>query len=208
MKKQLYVITISRQLGSGGAYIGQLIAKTLGIFYADREIISEAAQKLRLLEKEVESREERTRFWQSLIESYTINTDNYLPTQLIVPIDRELFEAESDIIERIATERSAVVIGRCSNYILKAHPKHISVYVHATPEFRIARIKYLYKITDEEAEKKMHSSDKERSRYNKKYTGIDWHDLRQYDVCLDTSKLGLEKSSQLLLKYLADRGIE
>ncbi len=206
MKKQ-FVITISRQLGSGGRHIGQQLAKSLGILFADREIISQAASALRIREKEVESREERALFWRSLIESYAMNTDDYLPTQLVIPIDRELYDAETNIIERIAAERSAIFIGRCSNFILMDHPHHVSVYVHASDTFRIARIKHLYKVTDEEATKMMIRSDKERGRYNKKYTGIVWTDLRQYDICLDTSKLGLEKSYQLLLTYLADRGI-
>jgi len=206
MKKQ-FVITISRQLGSGGGYIGQQLAKTMGVFFADREIITQAASTLRIREKEVESHEERSDFWRSIIESYAINTDNYLPTQLIIPIDKELFDAETDIIERITAERSAVIIGRCSNYILKDHPHHVSVYVHAGEPFRVARIKHLFKVTDVEAERMMHSSDKERSRYNKKYTGIPWTDLRQYDICLDTGKIGMEKSIQLLLTYLSDRGI-
>jgi len=206
MKKQ-FVITISRQLGSGGGNIGQQLANSLGVLFADREIISQAAEQLRIREKEVESREERALFWRSLFESYAMNTDNYLPTQLIIPIDRELFDAETGIIERIAAERSAIFIGRCSNYILKEHPHHVSVYVHAGESFRIARIKHLYKVTDEEAERMMNRSDKERSRYNKRYTGIPWNDLRQYDLCLDTSKIGMEKSIQLLLTYLADRDI-
>ena len=206
MKKQ-FVITISRQLGSGGGYIGQQLANTLGVFFADREIISLAAERLRIREKEVATNEERSVFWRSLMESYAMNTDNFLPTQLIIPIDRELFDAETDIIERIAKERSAIFIGRCSKYILREHSYHVSVYVHASDAFRIARIKHLYKVTDEEAERMMHRSDKERGRYNKKYTGILWSDLRQYDICLNTSKIGMEKSIQLLLTYLADRGI-
>ncbi len=206
MKKQ-FVITISRQLGSGGGYIGQQLANTLGVFFADREIISQAAERLRVREKEVANNEERSVFWRSLMESYAMNTDSFLPTQLIIPIDKELFDAETDIIERIAAERSAIFIGRCSNYILREHPYHVSVYVHSSEAFRIARIKHLYKVTDEEAEHMMHRSDKERGRYNKKYTGTIWTDLRQYDICLDTSKLGMEKSIQLLLAYLADRGI-
>lgn len=206
MKKQ-FVITISRQLGSGGGYIGQQLAKSLGVFFADREIINQAAERLRIREKEVESHEERSLFWRSLMESYAMNTDSYLPTQLIIPIDRELFDAETDIIERIAAERSAVIIGRCSNFILANHPHHVSIYVHAGEAFRIARIKHLFRVTDVEAEQMKHRSDKERSRYNKKYTGIPWVDLRQYDICLDTSKIGMEKSIQLLLTYLTERGI-
>jgi len=208
MKRNHYVITISRQLGSGGGYIGQQLAKRLAIFYADREIISEAAKKLRIKEDEVESRDEKALFWRSLIESYAMNTDNYLPTQIVAPIDRELYEAETDIIERIAGERSAVIIGRCSGYILREHPNHIRLYLYASEAFRIARVQFLYKVTEDEARKMMVRSDKERGRYNKKYAGMNWTDLRQYDLCIDTSKLGLEKTTSWIMQYLAERGIK
>ncbi|MDP4276914.1 MAG: cytidylate kinase-like family protein, partial [Bacteroidota bacterium] len=192
-----FVITISRQLGSGGAYIGQQLAKKLHVFYADREIISEAAKKLSVKEKELETRDEKALFWQSLIESYAANTDNYLPTQIIVPIDRELFEAESEIIERIAKERSAVIIGRCGSHILRNYPNHISLYFHADNISRIARIRKLYEKSEEAAERMMLKSDKERGRYTHKFTGEDWNDLRLYDLTVNTGVLGMDGTVEL-----------
>jgi cytidylate kinase len=206
-KNSPLVITISRQLGSGGAYVGQQLAEKLGIFYADREIISRAAKKLSVIEEDLEFREEKALFWRSFIESYASNSDNYLPTQIIVPIDRELFETESEIIEHIANEGSAIIIGRCASYILRDHPNRVSVYLHANMDFRKNRIQELYKISEEAAEKRIIQNDKERSRYNHKYTGKEWTDVRQYDMTIDTSKIGVDNAVELIIKFLELKGV-
>lgn len=201
-----FVITISRQLGSGGAYIGQQVAKRLGIFYADREIISEAAKKLSVREDELETRDERALLWRSFIESYASASDNYLPTQIVVPIDRELFEAEAGIIERIASERSAVIIGRCGHFVLREHPKHISVFLFADEVFRCRRIMQLYDLSEEEALKIIRKSDKERGRYNRIYTGKKWSDSTQYNLLMNTGKIGLDQAVEVILKYAENIG--
>ena len=91
-----FVITISRQLGAGGAYIGQQLAKNLNVFCADREIISQAAQQLSVLKEDLESRDEKIlSFWQSFIRSYAITPDTYVPPQIMPPSDRQLFKIES-----------------------------------------------------------------------------------------------------------------
>jgi CMP/dCMP kinase len=199
-----FVITISRQLGSGGAYLGQKLAKNLNIFYADREIIGQVAKQFSLLEGDLESRDEKiSSFWQSYLQSYAFGApDAYIPPYVIIPTDRELFNAETKIIEHIAKERSAVIIGRCSSHILREHPNHLSVFLHAEITFRINRIQKLYNVSAEVAEKMIVQSDKERALYNHTFTGKDWIDVRQFDISLDTSKIGLDKSFELILKCL------
>ena len=107
------VITISRQLGSGGAFVGQELAKALGISYADREIIDQAAQRLSMLDADLEKRDEkRLSFWQSFMCSLACTPEAYVKPQSLPPTDRELFKIESEIMLRIARERSVVIIGR------------------------------------------------------------------------------------------------
>jgi cytidylate kinase len=200
-----FAITISRQLGSGGAYIGQQLAKRLNAYYADREIILQAAKKLSVGEDDLKPLDEKiTSFWQSCLESYTIGTpDSYIPLpQYFVPTDRILFKTESDIIEHIAKEHSAIFIGRCSAYVLRNHPNKISVYLHANKAFRISRIQELYKVSEKEAEKMINRSDKERANYNQTFSGIEWTDVRQYDLCIDVSKIGIEGAISLILKSI------
>lgn len=205
MKKTLpFVITISRQLGSGGAYIGQQLAKNLNIYYADREIISQAAKELSVLEEEIELRDEKmTSFWQSLLEQYNVDfPDTYMAPQIYVPTDHELFEVESEIIKRIVKERSAVIIGRCGSYILREHPNHVNIFLYGDIDSRKVRIQKLYNVSEDTAEKMITKSDAERRNHYHKHTGKDWTDIRQYDISIDTSKIGFDKSAELISKYL------
>ena len=202
-KTSQFVITISRQLGSGGAYIGQKLAKNLNVFYADREIISQAAKKFSILEDDLESREEKTiSLWESFFQSFTYASEIYIPPQIIGPTDRELFNAETEIIRRIAKDRSAVIVGRCSSHILSDHPNHACIFLHANLAFRKSRVQQLFKVSEETAEKMIVQSDTERAQYYQKFTGKEWTDLRNYDISIDTSKTGLDQCEALLMKYL------
>jgi len=198
-----FAITISRQLGCGGAYVGQQLANKLNIFYADREIICQAAKQLSVLEEVLESRNEKIiSFWQSFLQLCTFVADTYTPPKIIGPTDRELFKAETEIIERIAKERSAVIIGRCGSYILREHPNHVSIFLHGDITFRNGRIQKLYNISEEVAGKMIAQNDKERANYNHTFTGKEWTDARQYDISIDISKIGIDKTVEVILKYL------
>jgi len=202
-RTSLFIITISRQLGSGGAYIGQMLAKDLNIFYADREIINQAAKQFSVLEEDLQYREEKTiSFWESFFQSFTYASQIYIPPQIMGPTDRELFDVETEIIKRIANVRSAVIIGRCSTNIFCHHPNHVSIFLHANTAFRKSRIQKLYNVTEEVAGRMIIQSDKERALYYQTFTGKEWTDARQYDLVIDTSKIGLDKSEALIIKYL------
>ena len=197
------VITISRQLGSGGAFVGQELAKALGISYADREIIDQAAQRLSMLDADLEKRDEkRLSFWQSFMCSLACTPEAYVKPQSLPPTDRELFKIESEIMLRIARERSVVIIGRCGTYVLKGHPRHVSIFLHAENEFRQKRLEQFYGITPEEALKMIAQSDKERELYHRTMTGEKWTDASRYDLVMNTAKTGLDGCVRLILKYL------
>jgi len=197
-------ITISRQLGSGGSFIGQELAKRLDIFYADREIIKKAAKELSVLEEDLTSRDERVMtFWESFLQYSAYTPEIYLPQRLIMtPTDSDLFEKESEIIERIANRRPAVFIGRCGFYVLREYPGVVSIFLHADRDFRSDRLQKLFEIPKEDAERTIDKSDKERAVYCRTFTGKDFADARNYDLSIDTGKTGLEKSVDVILNYL------
>lgn len=205
-----FVITISRQLGSGGAYIGQELAKKLNFLYADREIISKVAQQFSVLEEDLELRDEKiASFWESLLPLCAFGaSDVYAPPQVILPSDRELYKAEAEVIKHIAKEGAAVIIGRCSSYILRDHPNHVSIFLHGDPEFRKNRIKELYNLSEKTAQKMIAQNDEERGRHYHKLTGRVWTDVNHYDIALDTSRIGFDKSVELIMEYLqlAEKG--
>jgi CMP/dCMP kinase len=199
-----FVIAISRELGSGGAHVGQQLAKKMNILYVDHEIIRQAAKQLSVLEEDLESREEKlSSFWKSFLESYKFGTpDVFIPSKINIPTSRELFKVETKIIEHIAKERSAVIIGRCGSYVLREHPNHVSIFLHSDVAFRKDRIQKLCNVSEEVAGKMIAQSDKERALYHYTFTGKEWTDARRYDISIDTSKIGLDKSVELILKYL------
>jgi cytidylate kinase len=204
-KTTKFSITISRQLGSGGAYIGQQLAKQLDIFYADREIIDRVARQYAILEEDVASNDEKIiSFWQSFLQFNTISTDMYVPPKLQAPTDKELFQAEAEIIEHIVHERSAVIIGRCGSYILRDTPNNIKIFLYGDIPFRIKRVQSLYQVSEDAAESMIEQSDKDRARYCRIVTNKewDWNDSRNYDLAVDTSKLGVDKSIEFILDYL------
>jgi len=199
-----FVITISRQLGSGGAYIGKKLAENLNIFYADREIINMAAKQLSVFEEDLQSRDEKvSSFWQSFLQSYAfVNPYSYNTNPQINPTDKELFNAEKEVIEHIAKERSAIIIGRCGSHILREHPNHLSIFLHADLTFRKDRVQKLYNISKAAAREMITQKDKERTFYHNTFTSMEWSDARQYHISLDTGKLGLYKSMEVIMKYL------
>jgi cytidylate kinase len=203
-EKSPKVITISRQLGSGGAYIGQQLAQKLNILYLDREIVIKAANRLSATEDDLESREEKIpSFWEYFFTfgGYSVPTV-YIPPQILPPTEGELFETESEIIKSIARERSSVIVGRCGAQILRDLPNHVSIFLYGDIAFRKERIQKLYDVSEESAEKMIIKSDKERARYIRTFTGKEMTDARQYDLSIDTSKIGVDRCVQLILEYL------
>ncbi len=209
MKDKKFVITISHQIGSGGAYLGQKLSERLGIPFIDREILNRVAKQLNLAETELAHREERlSSFWQSfsrlaeLIDpAKSLTADSYIPT------DRELFQLESDTIGRIAANSSAIFIGRCGRFILRDYPCHLSVLVHAEKPARIKRLCELYHITASEANKMITSNDRERCAYIQTFTKQDWLNARLYDICINTSVIGLDKSVDIILACMESKSL-
>ena len=208
MKKDVpIIITISRQLGSGGAYIGHELSKALQMDCFDKEIVLQAAKKLSVLEEDLASRDEKIpSFWESFFQSNNfICPDVYLPTQAYVPTEEAIFNAESEIITHIANERSAIIIGRCGAHILRDNPHHISLFFHAEKKERLERIEKLYGITADEAAKMIQQSDEQRTRYHRLLTDKEWTDVTQYDFAINTSKISFDKLIPLILSYLDAR---
>jgi CMP/dCMP kinase len=206
-KTSPFVITISRQLGSGGAYIGQRLALRLNALYLDHEIVHHAAQELKIPEEHVAVRDEKvTSNWQSLLQSIAYsNTWTYSPPALDILNDNDLYHVESEFIARIASERNAVIVGRGGHYVLRQHPRCLNVFLHADINFRQKRVEEVYHVSPQKALRLMCSVDQERARYLKALTGQDWLDARQYHLALDTSYFGLEKAENIILEALQAR---
>lgn len=202
-QSKLFAISINRQLGSGGEYVGQQLAEKLDIFYADREIIHKAAKQFSSFEGDLESRDEKVlSFWESLFTANVFAPGVYIPSKMMTPTDRDLFNAETAVIKHIAKERSAVIIGRCGFNVLREFPNLVSIFLHADNAFRNEQVQELYKVSKETASEMIVQSDKERTIYCKTFTDKEWIDARNYDISIDTGKLGLDKTVEFILEYL------
>lgn len=206
-KEMPLAITISRQLGSGGAFLGQRIAEKMNMLYLDREIIKEVADKLGVTAEHLEWRDEKVSSrWQTIINSLAFTqAEFYSPPDLIMPSDKEIFETESEIISKISQKNSVVVIGRCGSYVLKNHPRHISIFLHADMNFRLKRVQEIYKLSEKEALKFIKSVDVSRARYVHEFTKNDMHDVRQYHLSLDTGVLGMDGAEDVIMNYIHTR---
>jgi cytidylate kinase len=196
-------ITISRQIGSGGAHIGQEVAKRLGCRYMDREIVRRVAEHLQEDESLLNDRQERiSSFWEKLVQSCSVCTPEagYAPPPLRPLMDGELFAAEALIIRKIAERCSTVIVGRGAFHILSDTPGLVNVFLHAAPEFRIQRVMDVFNIADVgQAEAMVKDSDRQRRRFIRTIAGVEWTDAVNYHISIDTGIVGFADAIEMIL---------
>ena len=205
-------VTLARQFGCGGSYLGQALADKLQIRCLDREIVSHAARRLAVDEAELAHREERgASFWERMLRGISASPPEALyqaPVSLSVS-DRELLEAETEVMKTIAAQEDCVVVGRLAAYVLPAHPGLVNVYLHAPLSFRVPRVREYYGAADEAGARAMIArSDETRERYIRQMIGRAEDDARNYHLCLDTSSLPLPEIADLLTDFIRRRTAE
>jgi len=200
------IITIARQYGSGGKTIGEMLAKDMGIHFYNREILRIASDDSGINERLFAQVDERVK--NSLLFSVV---KNVYAGELIPPDSDEfassdnLFNYQAKVIKELAEQESCVVIGRCGDFVLKDHPRLISVFIHAPFDYCIERALERSALSRKEMEKHIARVDKQRGSYYKYHTGQNWSDARNYDLCLDSSKLGFEGCVEAIKSYKAIR---
>ncbi|WOC32716.1 MULTISPECIES: cytidylate kinase-like family protein [Caproicibacterium] len=200
MSNQRFVVTISHQLGCGGAYIGQKIAEEFQIPFVDRDILKRVADELHLAEADLENRDERlSSVWEKLTEQmYTAPAAGWVPQYH--PSDKELFYLESEYILKIAEKTSAVILGRGGRYLLRDAPRHVRIFVTAEMPERVERVAALFHISKDAAKTKIETNDQQRIAFNRTFTKSDRLDVRLYDLAVNTSALGLDCAANLVLQ--------
>ncbi len=200
-EKSYPVITIARQYGSGGREIGQRLAELLGIKSYDRELITMAAQKSGMSTEVLHHVDEKAT--NSLLYTLALGSSYYgaASVGMDVPINDKLFITQSQIIRDLAAEGPCIIIGRCSDYVLRSNPARFSIFVYAPLE---ARIKHVIErgaaSTEKEARDLISRTDKRRINYYNYYTGRKWGNPDNYNMLIDSSFLGIEGT----VKAIAD----
>ncbi len=202
-------VTLGRQLGCGGSYLGQCIADALQIRCLDREIVSQAAAHLQVDEADLTHREERgVSFWERMLRGITASPSEALyqaPATLSVT-DRDLLAAETQVMKEIAAQEDVVVVGRLAAYVLPPHPGTVNILLHASARFRVQRlIAGGAASTETEAQTLIERSDETRRQYIRQMIGREEYDARAYHLSLDTSALPLPETAALLTDFIRRR---
>ena len=189
------VITISREYGSGGRYIGKLIADKLGVKLYDKEFITKVAEETGLSEEYIENNEQKRDILAVLNNGYYSGLNN----------SDELFIKESELIKEVANKESCVIVGRCADFILKDKENVMKVFVYSNMKNKIERAVNIYGIHKNDAEKEIKKIDKLRANHYKYYTDNDWKDNSNYDICINSDTLGVEKVADLICEMVLNK---
>lgn len=200
MEKKI-IINIGRQFGGGGLGVAYELGKKLGIPVYDKELIAKAAQDSGFSKGIFEESDEKKRLFSlsSIFANRFGDTENYMS-------DRGLFKMQSETIRKIAEQGSAIIVGRCSDYILRDMECTLDVFLTSPLEVRAARIAERSGLSLEEAEKLAEEKDKNRAEYYNYYTFTDWGVASTYDLCLDSSVLGIEGTADMIIEFARKAG--
>lgn len=186
-----FVITISREYGSGGRYVGKLVAQKLGIKLYDKEIITKLSETTGLSTEYIKNHEQKSNILDNLNNGYYYNLNN----------NDELFIKESNLIKELAKE-PCVIIGRCADYILKDQKNVTNIFIYNDMKNKIKRATKYYKLNKLTAEKEINKINKLRSNHYKHYTGKTWNNPENYDICINSDTLGVENTAELICKLI------
>ncbi|BFU77665.1 hypothetical protein ALC152_08800 [Arcobacter sp. 15-2] len=193
-----FVLTISREFGSGGHEIGKYIAKELGIAFYDKDLIDLTAQKTGYTKEYIEENEQK--LTNSLLYELYEQNFNYVNDE--IPPKDALFLIQSKIIRDICAKESAVIVGRCANFILKDHPNCINIFVHANMDYREKRINTQYNLNTTFTKDDLKTIDIKRANYCYHFTKKEWNDKENYHLYIDSSQYGSSKSGQKVLEFI------
>ncbi len=200
-----YVITIGRQLGSGGREAGLKLAGSLGISFYDKELIRIASRESGLNERFFEKADEKKRFslfW-GLFGLHSPQTQEIYSGYYLS--DETLFKIQSDVIRKLAEKQSCLFVGRCADYILKDHPRSLNIFLNADINDRIRRVMEIHKMTRNESQDLIEKTDKQRGSYYNYFSGKSWGEAESYHLCINTSVLGIDKTVSFIKQFATDR---
>lgn len=204
MSEKKIIINVGRQLGSGGRDIAKMLAQRFGCKYYDRELLNLAAKESGFSEKFFEQNDEQKGFFKSLFHLNVpfLGSANFYNNNLS---QESLFKFQSDAIRRAADEGPCVFVGRCADYVLRDYPNRVDVFITANLADRVALVSSRLGCDEATAKKKIASGESERSTYYNYYTGKEWGHSASYDLCINSSLLGLEGTADFISEFIVKR---
>ena len=198
------IINVGRQLGSGGHDIGRMLALDFQAKYYDRELLNLAAKESGFSEKFFEQNDEKKGFLKGLFNMQTshVSGGSMYKTNFS---QESLFQFQSDAIQKAAKEGPCVFVGRCADYILRDFPNTVNIFITASMKYRINQIMNKQHMNYEEARKFIESKESKRAAYYNYYTGKKWGAAESYDLCIDSSILGLVETEKIIAEFIRKR---
>ena len=201
------IVTIGRQFGSGGREIGEMVADHFGIKCYDKELLSRAAKESGFCEEMIQNHDERptNSFLYNLVMdtySFGYNSSSFVD----MPISHKVFLAQFDTIKKIAKEEPCIIVGRCADYALSDLPNVLNLFIYGDEECKIKRIRERCSdiTSNEKAREMMIKKDKQRQSYYNYYSSKKWGRADSYDLCINSSILGIEGTVKLIIQYIED----
>lgn len=216
-KQEKYVVTINRELGSGGRTVGRMLAEKLGVEFYDKALIEALEKKYNLNIEQIEKLKGQNHAWWAEFARSMFSVDLGVPNygkmsalyylavmdfSDVKPTSKEVFESETEILKGIAEVESCVVAGRSGFYVFRDHPNHLNVFIQASMPYRVERVMRKQQITEEEAVKIIKKVDKMRENYVKKYTGLSRYDTRNYDLVISADGKSEVQIVDIIMKYI------
>ena len=210
--KEPFVITISREVGSGGRTIGRKLAEKLGVRFSDKELVDALQKKLNLTVDSIEELKGKKKRWLDdfiqmvapvPMSGMLVDGDSdYISEYNLSLTVNDVFEAEKEILNGIADQGSCVIAGRSGFFVLKGRPNKVDILITASREKRIARIMDKQNLPRQKAEEVIDSVDKARDNYVKRYTGQSRYDARNYHIVLNMDYITEDQAVAMILSYL------
>ncbi len=195
-------ITIARGFGSGGRTIGKMLSEDLGIKYYDKDLIRLASEESGINERFFGLVDEKLK-GSFLRKGGVYKGDLISPESSEFTSDQNLFNYQAKIIKQLADKEPAIIVGRCADYILRDRDDVIRVFIYSDMETAIKNVVEMYGVNEKEARRMIEKTDKERSEYFKHYTGMDWENAKNYNLCLDTSRLSYDECVEIIKGYIS-----
>ena len=195
------IINVGRQLGSGGHDIGRMLALDFQAKYYDRELLNLAAKESGLSEKIFEQNDEKKGFFRGLLNIGTPHVNSFKPDLS----QESLFQFQSDAIRKAAKEGSCVFVGRCADYVLRDFENTVNIFITASMDYRVEQIMNKQHMDADAARRFIEQGEGKRADYYNYYTGKKWGSAESYDLCIDSSKLGLLETEKLIAQFIRKR---
>ena len=211
-KNEKFVITINRELGSGGRTVGRKLAEKLGVEFCDKTVIKGLQQKYNLSVEEIEKQKGQSNSWWAEVRRAmniapgVVGSVEYVEARanngVYPPTTDEMFQTETMMLQEMAEQESFVVAGRSGFYIFRNHPNHVSILIQASMPFRVERVMRKQGLTEEEAHKVIEQVDKMRENYVNKYTKTSRYDTRNYDLVISADGKTEDELVAIILKFI------